>query len=394
MAGDKEVPASQVFQGEEETTRRSKKKGTRDPLRDPSVPRTLTSELEPRLMRVECTVADMHDDITQLSDSVEGLEGKVEAGHTATQDLRDETLGLVNSALATIREEVAKLKEELLGQLRDIRAEVESVKEDVILYGGKPSKPFKCFLCEGSHLARNCPMRQKLSAMIATEEESAPTMRMGAMVMNEDAQLANMRLLNTSRVEDDDLKGRASSTSGTTNIKQGGSLMIVNGELNEVPTRLLVDTGASHNFLAKEEAKALGVKFTKVDGEMKAINSEATPVYGRAWGVPVRLGKWKGKVDFLVVDIDDEDVVLGMEFSHKVLPFRVSDGMITITSKGSEIGIKLAQLKERDVRVSTLKAWWAPRQRRQGMGQQGSSVESIGGTGQRRTEEPKGQVVH
>uniref|UniRef100_A0A803NF59 Uncharacterized protein n=1 Tax=Chenopodium quinoa TaxID=63459 RepID=A0A803NF59_CHEQI len=209
-------------------------------------------------------------------------------------------------------------------------------------------------------------MRQKLSAMIATEEESAPTMRMGAMVMNEDAQLANMRLLNTSRVEDDDLKGRASPTSSTTNIKQGGSLMIVNGEVNEVPTRLLVDTGASHNFLAKEEAKALGVKFTKVDGEMKAINSEATPVYGKAWGVPVRLGKWKGKVDFLVVDIDDEDVVLGMEFLHKVLPVRVSDGMITITSKGSEIGIKLAQLKERDVRVSTLKAWWAPRQRRQG----------------------------
>uniref|UniRef100_A0A803M2N4 Uncharacterized protein n=1 Tax=Chenopodium quinoa TaxID=63459 RepID=A0A803M2N4_CHEQI len=480
MAGDKEVPASQVFQGEEETTRRSKKKGTRDP----SVPRTLTSELEPRLMRVECTVADMYDDITQLSDSVEGLEGKVEAAHTATQDLRDETLGLVNSALATIREEVAKLKEELLGQLRDIRAEVESVKEDVILckkaavtgsvtiqQGPKMEhtstikeyiRQFTSLMLEIDDLseenqliyftgglqrwaqqeverrnvktlaeaiavaeslieilresrrdrgkrveegdqeeeeashpkARNCPMRQKLSAMIATEEESAPTTRMGAMVMNEDAQLANMRLLNTSRVEDDDLKGRASSTSGTTNIKQGGTLMIVNGEVNEVPTRLLVDTGASHNFLAKEEAKALGVKFTKVDGEMKAINSEATPVYGRAWGVPVRLGKWKGKVDFLVVDIDDEDVVLGMEFLHKVLPFRVSDGMITITSKGSEIGIKLAQLKERDVRVSTLKAWWAPRQRRQGMGQQGSSVESIGGTGQQRTEAPKGQVVH
>uniref|UniRef100_A0A803MIG4 Uncharacterized protein n=1 Tax=Chenopodium quinoa TaxID=63459 RepID=A0A803MIG4_CHEQI len=189
---------------------------------------------------------------------------------------------------------------------------------------------------------------------------------MGAMVMNEDAQLANMRLLNTSRVEDDEPKERASSISSSTDIKQGGSLMIVNGEVNEVPTRLLVDTGASHNFLAREEAKALGVKFTRVDGEMKAINSRAMPVYGRAWGVAVRLGKWKGKVDFLVVDIDDEDVVLGMEFLHKVQPFRVSDGMITITSKGSEIGIKLAQLKERDMRVSSLKAWWALRHRRQG----------------------------
>ncbi|CAO2821076.1 unnamed protein product [Amaranthus hypochondriacus] len=209
-------------------------------------------------------------------------------------------------------------------------------------------------------------MRQKLSAMIATEEESTPKMRMGAMVMNEDARLANMRLLNTSRVEDDERKERPTSISSSTDIKQGGNLMIINGEVNEVPTRLLVDTGASHNFLAREEAKALGVKFTRVDGEMKTINSRATPVYGNAWNVPVRLGKWKGKVDFSVVDIDDEDVVSGMEFLHKVQPFRVSEGMITITSKGSEIGIKLAQLKERDVRVSSLKAWWAHRQRRQG----------------------------
>uniref|UniRef100_A0A803N6L5 Uncharacterized protein n=1 Tax=Chenopodium quinoa TaxID=63459 RepID=A0A803N6L5_CHEQI len=183
--------------------------------------------------------------------------------------------------------------------------------------------------------------------MIATEEESAPTMRIGAMVMNEDAQLANMRLLNNSRVEDDEPKGRSSSTSSSTDIKQGGSLMIVNAEVNE------------------------------------AINSRATPVYGRAWNVPVRLGKWKGKVDFLVVDIDDEDVVLGMESLHKVQPFRVSDGMITITSKGSEKGIKLSQLKERDVRVSSLKAWWAPRHRRQEVlvnGRRGNATIDTGAT--------------
>uniref|UniRef100_A0A803MT16 Uncharacterized protein n=1 Tax=Chenopodium quinoa TaxID=63459 RepID=A0A803MT16_CHEQI len=456
MAGDKETQASQIVQEEEEEPRRSKKKsGASGSTRDPSVSRSLVS-LEPRLAKMELAIGEMSDDIGHLSNSMEGLETRVQTACHDTQDLREETLGLVNSALATVREEIAKIREELLGQLTDIHAEVESVKEDVILCkkaavtggvtiqagpkvevpqpqknvktlaeaialaeslieipresrrdkgkrveegdqddeeashpkakhadhgkdkakskweskgddrdGGKPSKPFKCFLCEGPHLARNFPVWQKLNAMIATEEESAPTMRMGAMVMNEDTQLANMSLLNTSRVEDDDPKGRASSTSSSTDIKQGGRLMIVNGEVNEVPTRLLVDMGASHNFLAKEEAKALGVKFTKVDGEMKAINSRATPVYGRAWNVHVRLGKWKGKIDFLVVDIDDEDVVLSMDFLHKVQPFRVSDGMITITSKGSEIGIKLAQLKERDVRVSSLKAWWAPRHRRQ-----------------------------
>uniref|UniRef100_A0A803N0B0 Uncharacterized protein n=1 Tax=Chenopodium quinoa TaxID=63459 RepID=A0A803N0B0_CHEQI len=152
-------------------------------------------------------------------------------------------------------------------------------------------------------------VQQKLSAMIASEEQPASKMSMGAMVLGEKAQLANMRLLNATRVEKDVPKGEASSTDGT-GVKKGSSMMVVDGEVNEVPIRLLVDTGAPHNFLAK----ALGVKFTRVDNEMKAINSRARPVYGRAWGVPIRLRKWKGKIDFLVVDIDDEDVVLGMEF--------------------------------------------------------------------------------
>ena len=66
-----------------------------------------------------------------------------------------------------------------------------------------------------------------------------------------------------------------------------------------------MDTKASHNYLAMREAKALGVKFTRVEGLLKAINSKATLVYGRAWDVPFRLGKWKGKVDFLVIDFED-----------------------------------------------------------------------------------------
>uniref|UniRef100_A0A803N9K4 Uncharacterized protein n=1 Tax=Chenopodium quinoa TaxID=63459 RepID=A0A803N9K4_CHEQI len=232
-------------------------------------------------------------------------------------------------------------------------------------------------------------MWQKLNAIIARGEEPAPEMSMGEMVLWEKTQLARIKLLNTTSVEEYVPKGEAYSTNDGTSVKQGCSLMIVDWEVNEVPTRLLVDTGALHNFLSKQEAKALGVKFTRVDGEMKAINSKATPVYGRAWGVPVRLGKRKGKFNFLVVDIDDEDV-------------------------GRDIGIKVAQLKEQDVRVSALKAWWAPRQRRQDavhgrikvtkiLGTKHRGI-PIGGTtrlkcgvngrdGQRRTGASKGRVV-
>uniref|UniRef100_A0A803N3Y3 Uncharacterized protein n=1 Tax=Chenopodium quinoa TaxID=63459 RepID=A0A803N3Y3_CHEQI len=281
---------------------------------------------------MELAIGEMSDDIGHHSNSVEGLKTRVQTACQDTQDLRDETLGLVNSVRAMVRKEIAKMREELLRQLTNIRIKVESVKEDVILCknaavtGGvtiqagpkmevpqpeKESRREKGKRVEegdqdekeASHPKAKHANHGKDKAKSKWESkgddrdggESAPTVRMGAMVMNEDVQLANIRLVNTSRVEDDDPKGRTSSISSSTDIKQGGSLMIVNGEVNKVPTRLLVDTGASHNFLAKEEAKALGVMFTKVECEMKAINSRATPVYGRAWNVLFTWGSGRVK---------------------------------------------------------------------------------------------------
>lgn len=88
----------------------------------------------------------------------------------------------------------------------------------------------------------------------------------------------------------------------------------------------------------------MDIHFTKTEvGELKAVNSSATPIYGVAYGVPLRLGKWKVKSKFMVVDIDDEDVVLGMEFIDGVRPFMVGDGVITLTSKGNEFEVKLVQ---------------------------------------------------
>lgn len=261
--------------------------------------------------------------------------------------------------------------------------------------GGKQHKPLKCFLCDGPHMARACPTRQKLSAIIATlGEESATEASMGAMRLGEEAQLANIRLLNASEVVEEEPIREASTTTTGTGIKPGGSLMVVNGTVNEVHTRVLVDTGATHNFLALREAKNLGVKFTKVDGEMKAINSGATPVYGRAWNVPVRLGKWRGKIDFLVVDMDDESIVLGMEFLDSVMPIKMGDGVLTITNKGSECDIHLAKGKDADVRVSSLKATWALRDKRPGSVQGRIETSMPRGRHQKKLRETSNKAKH
>ena len=52
---------------------------------------------------------------------------------------------------------------------------------------------------------------------------------------------------------------------------------------------------------------------------MKGVNSAALPILGIARRMRFKLGSWSGQTDFLVVKMDDFDVVLGMEFllEHK-----------------------------------------------------------------------------
>ncbi|KAJ7949903.1 Gag-asp_proteas domain-containing protein [Quillaja saponaria] len=61
-------------------------------------------------------------------------------------------------------------------------------------------------------------------------------------------------------------------------------------EVSGTPTKALLDTGASHNFLKVNEARKLGIKFKEEQGWIKAVNSEARPIYG-VTSVNLRLGE-------------------------------------------------------------------------------------------------------
>ncbi|GFZ17469.1 hypothetical protein Acr_26g0007390 [Actinidia rufa] len=90
--------------------------------------------------------------------------------------------------------------------------------------------------------------------------------------------------------------------------------MYVEAKVCGSSTCALVDTGASHNFIEIKEAERLGLKFKEGQGWLKAVNSEARPIYGVARDVWLHIGNWSGKVDFSVVPMDDYPIVLGMEF--------------------------------------------------------------------------------
>ena len=100
-------------------------------------------------------------------------------------------------------------------------------------------------------------------------------------------------------------------------------LMFVDVTINSRPSKsTLIDSEATHNFIADQEARRLGLTTGKDPGKMKAVNSEALPIVGVSKRVPFKLGAWTGELNHVVVRMDDFDVVLGMEFllEHKVIP--------------------------------------------------------------------------
>ncbi|KAK2980747.1 hypothetical protein RJ640_002559 [Escallonia rubra] len=60
----------------------------------------------------------------------------------------------------------------------------------------------------------------------------------------------------------------------------GNGLLYVEATLNGKPAQVMVDTGATHNFVTMEESKRLGLKVVGVGGWLKTVNTDAKPLQG------------------------------------------------------------------------------------------------------------------
>ena len=79
----------------------------------------------------------------------------------------------------------------------------------------------------------------------------------------------------------------------------------------------MVDSGASHNFMGEDTVRRIGLKFVPAKEQMKTVNSPPIEILGIAERVDTTLGEWTGNVDFTIVQIDDYEAVLGMEFMKR-----------------------------------------------------------------------------
>ncbi|KAL4572161.1 hypothetical protein LXL04_018930 [Taraxacum kok-saghyz] len=143
--------------------------------------------------------------------------------------------------------------------------------------------------------------------------------------------MSSMRFLNT-------LSKDGTKTKKTHETK-GGSLMFVEAKVCGKNTKALVDSGATHSFMAKDEARKLGIPYVEEKGWLKVVNSPYNPILGVARGLPMKIADWEGTIDVIVVPMDDYRMVLGMDFLNKVCPWTIErDNTMRIT-KGSTIHI-------------------------------------------------------
>ena len=163
---------------------------------------------------------------------------------------------------------------------------------------GKPSEG--CYLCDGPHRARDCPLRHRLASLVKADEEPPQETRT----------LGALRILSSVQAK------------GT---KPERGLMFADVGLKGQKVKALIDTGASDIFMSEAMARKLRLPVEKGTGLLKTVNSTEVPTLGVARGVELHVGQWKGEVTIEVVPLDDFDLVLGINFLDQlnalVVPF-------------------------------------------------------------------------
>ena len=91
--------------------------------------------------------------------------------------------------------------------------------------------------------------------------------------------------------------------------------MKIEGKLGDVDVVVLVDSGASHNFISPKITAALGLQVTPMAAKsIKLGDGHRVFSQGVCEGVSINLGPMVIVVDALVLDLGGLDVVLGVSW--------------------------------------------------------------------------------
>ncbi|KAK2985883.1 hypothetical protein RJ640_008707 [Escallonia rubra] len=298
----------------------------RDPLSPPSgkkggrgrnKSRDALASLDGRTGHLEIDMGDVKDRVGIVEQNLQTLEEHV------LEKL--ETLKRAVGAQDELRERFMKLFANLQEQLDGVKVGMKETKQDVAMskgaiVGGAEDLLFnlvdglqswakrelqrRCVkdvdeaitmaesLTEGPHWARDCQRQGKLDALVKekeNEESECETVHIGSLQVLNALQMKNAPQVPTG-------EGQTSTSKG---------LLYVETKLNGKHAQVLVDTGATYNFITMGEAGRLGLSMVDGRGWLKTVNIESEPLQGTVRRVEMWLGAWRGLVEFSVATMDD-----------------------------------------------------------------------------------------
>ncbi|KAK9705332.1 hypothetical protein RND81_07G049000 [Saponaria officinalis] len=227
-------------------------------------------------------------------------------------------------------------------------------------------KPLKFFFCSGPHRMMECPHKGDFDATrfkLATLTKDSEA-ELAAQVEEADEHVfyqPKMHYMSSIRRLSSMVK-----TSDSDEEMTSGRLyvdMMINGRR----ARTLIDTGATHNYVAPGEARRLGMVWDREeDYVMKYVNSSAKCICGMAGDTSVQLGSWKGRLDFSVESMDDSKLILGLDFMVKTKTVVVPHIQSLYMMGPKPIVIKLVTLdnKGKDPRLSARPCGLGPKRGR------------------------------
>ena len=165
-----------------------------------------------------------------------------------------------------------------------------------------------------------------------------------------------------------------------TNGRIYGKTMKLEGELKGVPIPLLIDSGASHNYITRELVTALNLPITETKEYVVSLgDGSKRSSQGKCQGLVVQLGRDSLLLDAYILDLGGMDMILGVEWLESLGEIRADWKKKTMSFElgGKTINLRGYQINENNLTMALQEMLLEREATQEGLTEYQSDLESL-----------------